>query len=64
MLNAFPFHIMPGGGCMPIYMNYAVAVTGILDASATSRPVRLAVNRSDEPNISLGAAPAKLTGIV
>jgi len=49
---------------MPTKTNYAVAVTGIKDASATSLPVRLKVNSQKEPSIPGGKAPSLLTGTV
>lgn len=53
-----------GGGCISVNAGYAVAVTGIKDAQSASLPVRLAVDRNDEPNVSQGASPAQLTGSV
>ncbi len=40
------------GGCIPTEMDYGTAVTGIIDANHVTLPVRLDVNRPDEPNYS------------
>lgn len=40
------------GGCIPSKVDYGAAVTGIIDADHVTLPVRLAVNRPDEPNYS------------
>ena len=52
------------GGCLPPGKNYGVAITGVLDAARTSRPVRLAVDRNSEPNVSEGEKPVGLKGTV
>ena len=40
------------GGCIPSRVDYGTAVAGIADAGRATLPVRLAVNRPDEPNYS------------
>jgi hypothetical protein len=52
------------GGCIPENVDYAVAVTGILDAQHVTFPITALVSRSDEPNVSQGASPAPMTATV
>jgi hypothetical protein len=50
--------------CIPEDVDYGTAVTGIRDDDAVTRPVRLSVNRWDEPNVSQGQSPVTLTATV
>jgi hypothetical protein len=52
------------GGCIPRQVAYGIAVTGIVDPAGATRPVHLAVEAWDEPNVSLGAPPSQMTGRV
>ena len=52
------------GGCLPPGKNFGVAIIGVIDAAGTSRPVRLAVDRNSEPNVSEGEKPVNLKGTV
>jgi hypothetical protein len=49
------------GGCIPVDVDYGVAITGIAGAD---RPVRLVLAGDTEPNVSLGAQPAQLAVMV
>lgn len=48
------------GGCIPKKYDYGTAVSGITDKQKVSLPVAMAVDRSDEPNVSTGEAPAPI----
>ncbi|WP_394849590.1 C39 family peptidase [Pendulispora brunnea] len=52
------------GGCIPRDVDYGTAVTGIVDERSATLPVRLSVDRSDEPNVSKGEAPVQLHATV
>jgi hypothetical protein len=43
---------LQSGGCIPSNVDYGVAVTGVADANKVTLPVRLDVDRRDEPNTS------------
>ncbi|MDX2111870.1 MAG: hypothetical protein SFY80_16700 [Verrucomicrobiota bacterium] len=49
--------------CIPRDTNYACAITGVADDSGDIRPVRLMLNRWDEPNVVLGETPVTLNAI-
>jgi len=42
--------------CIPEYVNYGVAVTGIKDPSRQTKPVHMVLDSLDEPNITQGAS--------
>jgi len=48
------------GGCIPRDVDYGTAVTGIVDQRGATLPVRLSVDRNDEPNVSKGEASVQL----
>jgi hypothetical protein len=50
--------------CIPMQTDYGAAVTGIQDASGAARPVYVAVDRWDEPNISQGAAAVQMNATI
>lgn len=52
------------GGCFPYNVDYAYAILGIADPQKATLPVRLTVDRSDEPNLSLNASPVLMQGTV
>ncbi|CAF4179709.1 unnamed protein product [Rotaria magnacalcarata] len=48
------------GGCLPYNADYGYAIFGIVDKQNVILPLRLKVDRSDEPNLSLGASPVQM----
>ncbi|CAF2513620.1 unnamed protein product [Rotaria sp. Silwood2] len=52
------------GGCLPQQINYGYAILGIKDEQQVTVPVRLKVNLSNEPNVSMGADPVIMQGTV
>ena len=50
--------------CIPQDVDYGCAMTGIRDDNHETFPVRLSVNRWDEPNVTLGKSPVTLTAQV
>ncbi|CAF1409681.1 unnamed protein product, partial [Didymodactylos carnosus] len=52
------------GGCIPKDVTYGLAITGIIDNSHSTLPVRLYINSWDEPNVSLGSKSKLLQGTV
>jgi hypothetical protein len=52
------------GGCLPYHVDYGYAISGIKDQQKTTLPVRLKVDKSDEPNLSLGASPVLMQGTI
>jgi hypothetical protein len=52
------------GGCIPQQVDYAVAITGIVDPQHVTFPVSLTVASASEPNVSTGKAPVQMTGTV
>jgi hypothetical protein len=52
------------GGCIPVNVDYGIAVTGIVDPQHVTLPVSLSVAGDSEPNVSEGASPAEMTGNV
>eukprot|EP00123_Amoebidium_parasiticum_P000195 comp10472_c0_seq1/m.5219 comp10472_c0_seq1/g.5219 ORF comp10472_c0_seq1/g.5219 comp10472_c0_seq1/m.5219 type:complete len:296 (-) comp10472_c0_seq1:124-1011(-) len=45
------------GGCIPMERQYGTSVLGIVDTKGETRPVQIYLNKSDEPNTTLGQAP-------
>ncbi|MEI6602289.1 MAG: hypothetical protein WCL54_02245 [Clostridia bacterium] len=52
------------GGNIPQNVDYGIAMKGLKDANGASYPTRLRINRSDEPNVSLGETAVNLKGTV
>ncbi|CAF3453120.1 unnamed protein product [Rotaria socialis] len=52
------------GGCLPYNVDYGYAIFGIIDKQNVTLPLRLKVDRSDEPNLSLGASPVEMQGTI
>ena len=52
------------GGNIPQNVDYGIAMKGLKDANGVTFPTRLSVNRSDEPNVSLGETAVNLKGTV
>ena len=52
------------GGCIPERVDYGYAIVGIRDEQRATLPVRLQVDSSDEPNISMGAPPIMMKGTI
>ena len=50
------------GGNIPLGINYAVSIPGFRDPEKVGKPVRLAIDRNDEPNVTLGEPACLLTG--
>ena len=50
--------------CIPRDTDYGAAVTGIKDASGTTRPVSLKADRWNEPNLSQGASPVQMNATI
>jgi len=46
--------------CIPKNVDYGVAVTGIKDFQHETKPIHLAIDSWDEPNVSIGASPKML----
>lgn len=53
-----------GGGCIPKKRIFALVIKGIIDPARVTFPVRITVERWDEPNVSLGADPAQMKASV
>lgn len=53
-----------GGGCIPKKRVYALVIKGIVDPAKATFPVRMTVERWDEPNVSLGAEPVPMRAAV
>lgn len=67
--SLFDTRAMAGNGatyeyCIPRDTDYGCAVTGVKDSSGQLLPIRLAVNRRDEPNVSQGASPVTMVATV
>ena len=50
--------------CIPKDVDYGIALTGIRDAQHITRPVHLAVDSWDEPNVTLGELPKLLHAVI
>jgi hypothetical protein len=50
------------GGCVPLGVDYGIAVPGFLDKDQATLPIKLTVDKASEPNLSQGAAPGTLQG--
>lgn len=53
--GTYPYYI-------PTQIDYGCAVTGIVDPNHETMPIRLSVNRWNEPNIPLGEKPVTMQG--
>ncbi|CAF1236975.1 unnamed protein product [Rotaria sordida] len=54
------------GGCIPLNIDYGIAVTGILDENHVTLPVRLSVSAWNEPNThpAYNEKPTEMDGVV
>jgi hypothetical protein len=52
------------GGCIPLSVDYGVAVTGMVDLAHATLPVSITVAGSSEPNVSLGQAASAMNATV
>ncbi|MEI6764953.1 MAG: T9SS type A sorting domain-containing protein [Bacteroidota bacterium] len=50
--------------CIPKNVDYGCAVTGIKDPQSKCKPVRLTLNRWDEPNVTLGEPAESMTATI
>ncbi|CAF2832358.1 unnamed protein product [Rotaria sp. Silwood2] len=54
------------GGCIPLDIDFGIAVTGIIDEDHVTLPVRLYVSAWDEPNLhpAYNQSPIEMNGVV
>lgn len=52
------------GGCVPLGVDFGIAVTGIVDAQHVTLPVSVSVPLGTEPNVSKGANASPMTATV
>ncbi len=57
-------HTTATGGCFPQHTNYGCAILGIQDEHRATKRVRLEINLSDEPNLSIGDPPVLMQGTI
>jgi hypothetical protein len=50
--------------CVPTDIDYGCAITGIQDSSGAALPVRMELNRNDEPNLIQKKAPVNLSAVL
>lgn len=50
--------------CIPTDMDYGCAITGIQDSSGATLPVRMELNRNDEPNLIQKKSPVNLSAVL
>jgi hypothetical protein len=50
--------------CIPMNVDYGCAVTGIKDVLHETKPVHIALDRWDEPNVTLGESPVILNATI
>ncbi|UJR11207.1 hypothetical protein I4U23_015388 [Adineta vaga] len=53
-----------GDGCLPIDIDYGIAITGIVDEDQVTLPIHLSVSACDEPDPIFCEAPREMTGII
>ncbi|CAF1446889.1 unnamed protein product [Adineta steineri] len=51
-------------GCLPLNVDYGIAITGIVDEDCVTLPVHLSVSEWDEPNPTYHEDPKEMLGIV
>ncbi|CAF1030644.1 unnamed protein product [Adineta steineri] len=51
-------------GCLPLDIDYGIAITGIVDEDSVTLPVRLSVSEWNEPNPRYHEAPKEMLGTV
>ncbi|CAF0763206.1 unnamed protein product [Adineta steineri] len=51
-------------GCLPLNVDYGIAITGIVDEDSVTLPVRLSVSEWNKPNPRYHEAPKEMRGTV
>ncbi|CAF1141238.1 unnamed protein product [Adineta ricciae] len=51
-------------GCIPLNINYGIAITGIVDEDRVTLPIQLSVSSYEEPNVDFDEEPIEMIGIV
>ncbi|CAF4092501.1 unnamed protein product, partial [Adineta steineri] len=51
-------------GCLPLFVDYGIAITGIVDEDSVTLPVHLCVSEWDEPNPIFREDPIEMLGTV
>ncbi|CAF3985144.1 unnamed protein product [Adineta steineri] len=51
-------------GCLPLFVDYGIAITGIVDEDSVTLPVHLSVSEWDEPNPIFCEDPIEMLGTV